>query len=56
MSSCETYFELFLYQRVVCMPKKNTKSPNGSHSVYKTKDGKWVGQIAIGKEFQMNRQ
>ena len=31
------------------MPKKNTKSPNGSHSVYKTKDGKWVGQIVIGK-------
>ena len=31
------------------MPKKNTKSPNGSHSVYKTKDGKWIGQIVIGK-------
>lgn len=31
------------------MPKKNTKNPNGSHSVYKTKDGKWVGQIVIGK-------
>lgn len=31
------------------MPKKNIKSPNGSHSVYKTKDGKWVGQIVIGK-------
>ena len=49
MSSCKTYFELFLYQEVDCMPKKNTKSPNGSHSVYKTKDGKWVGQIVIGK-------
>lgn len=31
------------------MPKKNSKSPNGSHSIYKTKDGKWVGQIVIGK-------
>ena len=49
MSSCKTYFELFLYQEVDYMPKKNTKSPNGSHSVYKTKDGKWIGQIVIGK-------
>ena len=31
------------------MSKKNSKNPNGSHSVYKTKDGKWVGQIVIGK-------
>ena len=31
------------------MAKKNTKNPNGSHSVYKTKDGRWVAQIVIGK-------
>ena len=49
MSSCKTYFESFSYREVDYMPKKNTKSPNGSHSVYKTKDGKWVGQIVIGK-------
>lgn len=49
MSSYKTYFESFSYREVDYMPKKNTKSPNGSHSVYKTKDGKWVGQIVIGK-------
>lgn len=31
------------------MAKRNTKNPNGSHSVYKTKDGRWVAQIVIGK-------
>lgn len=31
------------------MSKKNTKSPNGSNSVYKNNKGKWVGQIVIGK-------
>ena len=49
MSSCKTYFELFFISRGGFYAKENTKSPNGSHSVYKTKDGKWVGQIVIGK-------
>lgn len=31
------------------MAKKNTKNPNGSHSIYKTKDGRWIAQIVIGK-------
>lgn len=31
------------------MAKKNSKNPNGSNSIYKTKDGRWVGQIVIGK-------
>lgn len=31
------------------MAKKNSKNPNGSHSIYKTKDGRWVAQIVIGK-------
>lgn len=31
------------------MAKRNTKNPNGSHSIYKTKDGRWVAQIVIGK-------
>ena len=31
------------------MAKRNTKNPNGAKSVYKTKDGRWVAQIVIGK-------
>ena len=31
------------------MAKKNAKNPNGANSVYKTKDGRWVAQIVIGK-------
>ena len=31
------------------MAKKNSKNPNGSNSIYKTKDGRWIGQIVIGK-------
>ena len=31
------------------MAKRNAKNPNGSNSVYKTKDGRWVAQIVIGK-------
>lgn len=31
------------------MAKRNSKNPNGSHSVYKTKDGRWIAQIVIGK-------
>lgn len=31
------------------MPKKNSKNPNGANSIYKNKNGKWVGQIVIGK-------
>ena len=31
------------------MAKRNTKNPNGANSVYKTKDGRWVAQIVIGK-------
>lgn len=31
------------------MAKRNVKNPNGANSVYKTKDGRWVAQIVIGK-------
>ena len=31
------------------MAKRNAKNPNGANSVYKTKDGRWVAQIVIGK-------
>ena len=31
------------------MAKRNTKNLNGANSVYKTKDGRWVAQIVIGK-------
>lgn len=31
------------------MAKRNAKNPNGTNSVYKTKDGRWVAQIVIGK-------
>lgn len=31
------------------MAKRNTKNPNGANSVYRTKGGRWVAQIVIGK-------
>lgn len=49
MSSYQAYFRSFYFLWGDIMPKKNTKNPNGSHSIYKTKDGKWMGQIVIGK-------